>query len=145
MAEGLFLKHVREAGLADEIEVDSAGTSGWHIGEFADPRMQETAKKYGVELVSRSRKLVEADYHTFDYILVMDKQNLKDAEDLMATVQAPTAKVDLILEYDDVDMGQDVPDPYFGGQQGFEHVFHMLDRATKSFLAFLTQAHKLLD
>lgn len=145
MAEGLFLKHIREAGLDDHIEVDSAGTSGWHIGELADPRMRETAKKHGIELVSRSRKLVEHDFTDFDYIIVMDKQNLRDAEDLMRLVDAPTAKVELMLEYDEIDVGQDVPDPYFGGKQGFEHVFSMLDRSTRSFLEFLKQEHKLVE
>lgn len=143
MAEGLFLAHRRNAGLDDLIEVDSAGTSGWHVGELADPRMQETAKKHGVDLVSRSRKLVEADYQLFDYIIVMDKQNLRDAEDLMSLVNSPKAKVELIREYDDIDAGQDVPDPYFGGKQGFEHVYTMLDRSTKSFLDYLVQEHKL--
>lgn len=143
MAEGLFLKHVREAGLDDAIEVDSAGTSGWHIGELADPRMRETATKYGIELVSRSRKLVEADYSTFDYIIVMDKQNIKDAEDLMSLVEAPKAKIELMREFDDIDVGQDVPDPYFGGKQGFEHVYSMLDRSSKSFLEFLKAEYQL--
>lgn len=143
MAEGLFLAHVRQAGLDDLIQVDSAGTSGWHVGELADPRMRETAKKHGVDLVSKSRKLIEADYHEFDYIIVMDKQNLRDAEDLQALVSSPTAKVELMREYDDIDSGQDVPDPYFGGQQGFEHVYTMLNRSTKSFLDYLTQEHKL--
>ncbi len=143
MAEGLLLKHLSDAGLADLIEVDSAGTSGWHIGELADPRMRETAKKHDVELVSKSRKLVEEDYLLFDYIIVMDKQNLRDAEDLMSLVGSPKAKVELIREYDEIDSGQDVPDPYFGGKQGFEHVYSMLDRSTKSFLEFLIKEHNL--
>lgn len=143
MAEGLFLKHIREAELDDFIAVDSAGTSGWHVGELADPRMRETAKKHGVELLSKSRKLVEADYLEFDYIIVMDKQNLRDAEDLKTLVSSPKAQVELMREYDDMDSGQDVPDPYFGGKQGFEHVYTMLDRSTKSFLDYLIQEHEL--
>ncbi len=143
MAEGLFLAHLQEAGLTGLVEVDSAGTSGWHVGELADPRMRETAMKHGVKLVSKSRKLIEADYHDFDYIIVMDKQNLRDAEDLKALVSSPKAKVELMREYDDIDSGQDVPDPYFGGKQGFEHVYSMLNRSTKSFLDYLIQEHEL--
>lgn len=143
MAEGLLLHHIQEAGLGHLVEVDSAGTSGWHIGELADPRMRETAAKHGINLTSLSRKLVEQDYQTFDYILVMDKQNLKDAEDLRSLVDSPKAKVELMREYDEVDAGQDVPDPYFGGKQGFEHVYAMLDRSTKGFLEFIQSEHGL--
>lgn len=138
MAEGLFLKHLEERNLTDQFEVDSAGTSGWHENELPDPRMMSTAEAKGVKLVSRSRKLVQEDFERFDYVIVMDKQNLKDAEDLHATVPHTEVNIELMREYDDQDVGMDVPDPYFGGRQGFEHVYRILDRSTKSFLDYLT-------
>lgn len=137
MAEGLFLKHLEDQGLTDQFVVESAGTSGWHENELPDPRMVATAKAKGISLISRSRKLVGEDFDTFDYILVMDQQNLRDTQDLHATNPEAEVQIELMREYDDQDVGMDVPDPYFGGRQGFEHVYRILDRSTKSFLDFL--------
>ena len=139
MAEGLFIHKVHEAGLGRQIEVDSAGTSGWHIGEPADRRMQEVAKKHGVSLPSRSRKLVERDFEEFDYILAMDESNLSNIRILESQSPVSNAQVSKMRDYDLLAKGSDVPDPYYGGQQGFEDVYEMLDRSTDELLKEVVQ------
>ncbi len=134
MAEGLFLHHVKKAGLRDKFRIDSAGTSGWHTGERPDPRMEEIAGRHGVTLISRSRQLLAADFETFDYILVMDRSNFTDAGQIEALADNPKAKLRMMMDYDPQAERQEVPDPYYGGKQGFEQIFQMLSRATNNLL-----------
>lgn len=141
MAEGLFLRHLADRGMTDKFEVDSAGTSGWHEGEPADSRMIATAAEKGISLLSRSRKLVPEDLVKFDHIIVMDQQNLKDVQDLHASMPDTSVTIELMREYDEQDIGMDVPDPYFGGKQGFEHVYRILDKCTSVLLDTLSAGH----
>lgn len=137
MAEGLFLHHVAAAGLSDRIQVDSAGTGAWHVGEPADRRMQAAAAVHGVELVSRARQVRLSDFSEFDYIIPMDGSNLRDLEDLAREVGNSSARLVKMRHFDPKAPGADVPDPYYGGQRGFEQVFEMLDRATQGLLAHI--------
>ncbi|MEO1448194.1 MAG: low molecular weight protein-tyrosine-phosphatase [Bacteroidota bacterium] len=143
MAEGLFLHHMKAAGLSDQIEVDSAGTGGWHVGEPADRRMQQVAKSHGVDLPSRARKVRFSDFTEFDYILAMDHSNFQDLEDLAR--ETPNATADLILmrHFDEVEPDSGVPDPYYGGAQGFENVYQMLDRSTLKLLEHIRAEQKI--
>lgn len=137
MAEGLFLHHVQAAGLSERIVVDSAGTGGWHVGEPADRRMRATAAARGVELVSRARQVRLSDFGEFDYIIPMDGSNLRDLQDLEREVGESRAQLIKMRHFDAQAPGADVPDPYYGGQQGFEQVYEMLDRSTQALLAHI--------
>ena len=135
MAEGVFRHKAREMNL--EVELDSAGTGGWHIGESPDGRMQETAKSHGVDISDlRGRQFEVADYDRFDVIYVMDESN-RDNVLKLARDDRDRSKVKMMLNeiYPGEDMS--VPDPYFGGKQGFEHVYKLLDQAAEKVLSEL--------
>lgn len=124
LAEGIL-----QSKLSEDFIVDSAGTGGWHAGEQPDKRSILTAKKRGVDIsYQKARKFTKADFEKFDYIYVMDNQNLQDVLSL-AENESQKMKVQMILE--EIFPGErvDVPDPYYGGQEGFEKVFDMLDQA----------------
>lgn len=125
LAEGILKSKVNP----NEIHVDSAGTGGWHAGEQPDERSIKVARKYGLDITyQRGRKFSTYDFEQFDHIFVMDNSNYRDVVQL-ANSQAEREKVQLIL--DEIFPGEnvDVPDPYYGGSQGFENVFKMLDEA----------------
>ena len=127
-AEGVFKKKIKERDLENFFEVDSAGTGGWHVGNLADPRMRKTALSRGIELTSRSRKIEESDLYEFDYILVMDKDNLHAVQSLVQNEShSVTSKIKLILSYSKNSQLDEVPDPYYGGQNGFDKVLDLLD------------------
>ena len=129
-AEGVFKQKIKERDLEKLFVVDSAGTGGWHVGNLADPRMRETALSRGIELTSRSRKIEENDLNKFDHILVMDKDNLKAVKSLIKDHTDPiNSKIKLILSYSKKSLFDEVPDPYYGGQNGFENVLDLLDDA----------------
>lgn len=110
-------------------EVDSAGTGGWHVGELPDTRSISIAKKHGIDITDqRGRKFSPYDFETYDYIFVMDNSNYQDVIKL-ANSKEEIAKVKLILDEIFPNENVDVPDPYYGGNQGFENVFNMLDEA----------------
>ena len=127
LAEGIMLKLIADKKL--NITVDSAGTSNFHVGEAPDHRSTANAAKHGVDLKPlRARQFVVSDFDAFDKIYVMDKSNRQNVLNL-ARNEADKAKVDLLLNtcYPDTDM--EVPDPYFGGEQGFENVFQLVEKA----------------
>ncbi len=132
LAEGILQKKADEKGF--QIEVDSAGTSGYHIGEQPDSRMRETAKNKGVSIDHlRARQFEVEDFDRFDLIYAMDKSNLKNILQL-ARNEEDKKKVRLIIEESHPGMGLEVPDPYFGGQQGFVTVYNLLDEASDAIL-----------
>jgi protein-tyrosine phosphatase len=143
MAEGLFIHLVKEAGLESQISIDSAGTGGWHIGAPADPRMQETAASHGISLPSRARQVTLADFDHFDYIIPMDQSNLSDLRELQIRKPNARAKVIKMRHFDSEAPEADVPDPYFGGQGGFEAVYDMLERSCRMFLEYVVAEHDL--
>jgi protein-tyrosine phosphatase len=129
LAEGV-LRH--RAGVLGEkgegILVDSAGTSGWHLGEAPDTRAQEAAKRRGFDISAlRSRQLVPADFETFDHILVMDRQNLIDAEAIRP--EGAGGLLRLLLEE------REVPDPYWGGDSHFDSVIDLIEEGIEELLA----------
>ena len=128
MADGLLRKKVAESGI--DVEVDSAGTSNFHVGETPDHRMRETAKRLGTPIDSlRARQFNQNDYDYFDLIYVMDTSNYQNVVNL-ARNDSDRQKVRLILEELYPGSKMEVPDPYFGGEQGFVDVYNMLDSAT---------------
>ena len=129
-AEGIFNKKIKDKDLEDLFVVDSAGTGGWHVGNLADRRMREAALSRGIELTSRSRKIDDNDLYEFDHILVMDKDNLNAVKSLIKDNTYPiNSKIKLILSYSKKSQLDEVPDPYYGGQNGFERVLDLLDEA----------------
>lgn len=124
LAEGIM-----RAKLSKDFIVDSAGTGGWHAGELPDKRSISTAKNRGLDITSqRARQFKISDFDTFDYIYVMDNSNYKDVMSLAPNEEAKS-KVKLILNELFPNENVDVPDPYYGGQDGFENVFNMLNEA----------------
>tara|TARA_B100000427_G_scaffold164998_1_gene137071 strand:- start:244 stop:717 length:474 start_codon:yes stop_codon:yes gene_type:complete len=129
-AEGIFKKKIKDRELENLFVVDSAGTGGWHVGNLADRRMREVALSRGIELTSRSRKIDHNDLYEFDHILVMDKDNLNAVKSLIKDNTYPiNSKIKLILSYSKKSQLDEVPDPYYGGQNGFENVLDLLDDA----------------
>jgi len=143
LAEGIFKYKVNEAGLDDVIIAESGGTSGWHIGERPDPRSVEVAKQNGIYLDSRGRKAVNEDFEIFDYIIAMDKNNFLDLKRLSGSSMDGAAKLMLMRDFDDIGNGQDVPDPYYGGDDGFTYVFNLLDRSCQNLLEQIQEDHQL--
>jgi protein-tyrosine phosphatase len=132
MADGLLRQKVKDHGL--NVNVDSAGTANYHVGEKPDHRMRSTAKKFGVSIDElRARQFVVEDFDDFDLIYAMDKSNYQNIVSLARNEQ-DKLKVQLILN--ELYPGQDreVPDPYYGGEQGFIDVFNMLNDATEQIL-----------
>ncbi len=125
LAEGVFLHKLRERDVEHRFDVDSAGTGGWHAGDRADARMRKVAAEHGVELPSRARQVTQDDWHRFDHILCMDDVN---HEELLA-MGAPAASLRLLLSVDPAAQVREVPDPYYGGTDGFELVFTLVDQA----------------
>lgn len=132
LAEGVFIHLAREAGV--EVEVDSAGTGGYHAGELADPRSRAVAQKHGIELPSRARKVRPSDFEDFDLIVAMDQSNAANLR--RSCPDAHQAKIVLMRDYDPQGAG-DVPDPYYGGDRGFDDVYDMVDRSCRALLAEL--------
>jgi len=143
LAEGVFRKIVRERGLEDCFEIDSAGTGPWHVGEPPDRRMQATANKHGVSLEGiRGRQISVKDLETYDYIFVMDKHNLHDV--LYLDPEGKWGhKVQLFRVFDPEPGDYQVPDPYYGGPQGFEHVYEVVERTAQALLDRLIEKHDL--
>ena len=129
-AEGIFNQKIKERDLDKFFVVDSAGTGNWHVGNLPDQRMRSTALSRGIELTSRSRQIEENDLYEFDQILVMDKDNLNAVKSLTKDQKNPiNSKIKLILNYSKNSQLDEVPDPYYGGQNGFEKVIDLLDDA----------------
>lgn len=139
LAEGVFRGLVREAGLEDHIVIDSAGTSDCHEGNPADPRTIEVARRRGVELTSRSRPITAEDVESFDYLIVMDHSNERDVRRLAASVR-PDARIHLLREFDpETDGDLEVPDPYYGGEDGFVLVQELVERACAGLLEHIRE------
>lgn len=129
---------VAEAGLESMFEIDSAGTAGWHVGKPADARMRRAAADRGIELTSRSRQLVAADLDRFDLVVAMDADNRRDIVRLRPGDDDSRAEVILLSSVLDDGWPEDVPDPYYGGDDGFVYVLDMLEAACPALLERLT-------
>jgi protein-tyrosine phosphatase len=138
MAEGLFIDLVAKARLSEFITVESAGTSSYHQGELPDRRMRETALRHGIALTSRARPLRKQDFHDFDYIAAMDRSVLRAIQDLQGKDPC-RARVFLMRDHDPECDSLDVPDPYYGGPEGFEDVYQILLRSNTVFLKMILE------
>jgi protein-tyrosine phosphatase len=132
-AEGVMARLLAEAGLAERVAIDSAGTGGWHVGELPDPRSREAARRRGLDLMHRARQLRRDDLERFDLIAVMDGDNLRHVT-LMAGAGARAA-IHLLRSFDPTaPEGAIVPDPYAGGPAGFDEVLDICERACRGLL-----------
>lgn len=131
-AEGVFCKYVADAGLTDIIAVESAGTHAYHIGEPADRRAREAARRRGFSLDGiRARRVDDEDFERFDLILAMDEDNLLNLEE--RAPEQHRAKLKLFLEFG-CGSTREVPDPYYGGSAGFERVLDLIEEASRGLL-----------
>ncbi|NNE36012.1 MAG: low molecular weight phosphotyrosine protein phosphatase [Rhodothermales bacterium] len=143
VAEGVLRDKISEKGLVASVHIDSAGTGAWHVGEQPDRRMRLTARQFGVSLEDiRARKLADEDLWTFDHIFAMDRSNYEDICYLDAS-GAYHSRVQLFRTFDPSADSPDVPDPYYGGQDGFERVFEMVDRTCDAITEYLIEQHSL--
>ncbi|MDY0250975.1 MAG: low molecular weight protein-tyrosine-phosphatase [Pseudomonas sp.] len=134
-AEGVFRQYLADSPLAHQVRVDSAGTADWHTGKAPDPRTCSAALKRGYDLSKlQARQVTEEDFHRFDLILAMDNSNLADLQAMRPANSH--AEVDLLLQRYQLARNE-VPDPYYGGEQGFEEVLDLLEGASKGLLAEL--------
>jgi len=140
IAEGVFRASVMRAGLIEKIQIDSAGTHAYHVGAPPDPRAQETALRRGIDIGAlRGRKAVRRDIETFDYVVAMDREN--HANLLAICPRGQEHKVRLFLEFAPDRPETEVPDPYYGGADGFERVLDMAEAASQGLLADIRQRY----
>ncbi len=135
-AEGVFRHTVRQAGVEDRFEIDSAGTHDYHVGSEPDRRTQQAAAKRGYDLSAlRGRQVSREDFVRFDWVLAMDRSNLSHLHQLCP--EEHRHKVRLFLEFSRGFAEREVPDPYYGGPQGFEHVLDLVEDASRGLLEVL--------
>lgn len=136
-AEGVFRYHAEQAGLADRLEIDSAGTHAYHVGEPADRRARAAAERRGMSLDGiRARRVSSPDYERFDYIIAMDEDNLARLRD--EAPESNDARLHLFLEFAS-GSETEVPDPYYGGAAGFERVLDLVEDASRGLLETLSR------
>ncbi len=136
-AHGVFRSLVKEAGLLEKIDIDSAGTAAYHVGKKADERSRQVALGRGINMEDlKARKVDLRDLITFDYILAMDEANYADLMDLALPEDKP--KIRLLLDFAKDFSEKEVPDPYYGGAKGFDKVFDMVTSASKGLLIEIT-------
>ena len=143
LAEGVFRHHVENAGLAECFDIASSGTGHWHVGHRADDRMCKTAHGFGVSLDShRAQQFDYTHFEEFDHIFVMDKSNLNDVL-YLDRKERFSGKVRLFREFDPHPGDYQVPDPYYGGPDGFDNVYDIVDRTSRRILELLVAEHRL--
>jgi len=121
------------AGVSQLLEVDSAGVADYHVGQAPDRRSQAHARRRGYELASlRAREVAPADFHQFDWLLAMDRGHLRELQDMAPP--GATARLGLFLDFAPAHTGRDVPDPYYGGADGFERVLDLVEAGCEGLL-----------
>lgn len=143
-AEGVFLHLIAREGLEDRFLVDSAGTGGWHAGNPADRRMRAAAERRGIHLPSRARQIALADFTAFDRILTMDDDNLRNVRSLARELgeHPGLARIEPMTSHCRLHQAREVPDPYYGGEQGFEQVLDLLEDACAGLLETLLREQR---
>ena len=140
LAEAIFKKKLQNEGLEGKIHADSAGTANYHVGENPDPRTIEIARKHGVPVNHKGQQFKKHHYDEFDYLLAMDHSNYHN---MTIEMGMDSDKLILMRDFDSDGNGQDVPDPWYGGMNGFEDVYQILDRSLDEFLEFVRKEHDL--
>ncbi|WP_020210364.1 low molecular weight protein-tyrosine-phosphatase [Gilvimarinus chinensis] len=139
-AEGLFRAELAKQQLVDEVATDSAGTAAWHVGKAPDTRAIAAAAERGINISSlRARQVDAADFEAFDYVLAMDESNLMDLKALRPAHY--TGTLALFLDFAADAAEREVPDPYYGGAEGFEHVLDLVEQASVGLLEDIRKRH----
>ncbi len=142
-AEGVMRRLLSEEGLANAVSVESAGTAAYHVGERPDPRSRAAAARRGVRVDGKARQFKARDFERFDYVVAMDRSNLGRLEELAPSAQAQ-AKLSLLRDHDPGSPpGSEVPDPYYGGERGFDEVLDICEAGCRGLLAHLRASHGL--
>ena len=135
LAEGVFLAAAESRGLGSRLDADSAGTAAYHSGEPPDPRTTAVAARYGVRLTGLARQVTRHDFERFDLVVAMDRSNRRSLERLRARRPHPgAARIVMMRDYDPEPDSPDVPDPYYGGEDGFERVYRIVERCCEGLL-----------
>lgn len=133
-AEAVFTKFVQDAALEDQFQIDSAGTANYHVGELADARSRAAAKRRGYEIRHRARQFLRTDFDAFDVVCAMDAENYQSLVQLAPDADAQQ-KVKLLRSFDaTAKRGAEVPDPYYGGDRGFDEVIEICERSCRGLL-----------
>ncbi|MEQ9467541.1 MAG: low molecular weight protein-tyrosine-phosphatase [Ekhidna sp.] len=140
LAEAILIEKVKKMGLAHKIAVDSVGTANYHVGENPDPRTIEIAEKYGIPVNHRGQQFKKYHQNEFDYLLAMDASNYQN---MVKEMGEDPEKLMMMRDFDPDGKGKDVPDPWYGGMNGFEEVYQILDRSADELLNFLKEKHNL--
>ena len=140
MAEGVFAKLLTARGYTEQIEVDSAGTTGYHAGEPPDSRAQLTARRYGIDISrQRARQVTAADFESFDFVIAMDRENLAILRRMCPNHL--THRLYLMCGFEETLQVCDVPDPYYSSAGGFEEVYDLIRRASQGLLATIEREY----
>ena len=132
-AEGFFAHALKQSDYSKRVSIDSAGTHGYHVGHGPDPRAVDTAANFDVDIGHlRSRKVSTSDFHNYDLIVAMDRSNLADLQRIQPTDSAASLK--MMMEYHPEGHPGEVPDPYYGGMDGFTYMCELLEAATTGLL-----------
>jgi protein-tyrosine phosphatase len=142
VAEGVLRARIATSTLAGQVELDSAGTGDWHVGQPPDRRAIANAAEHGIDISGlRARQLSADDFQRFDWLLCADRANLRDVQ--ARAPRGARARSALLLEWTGTEEDGEVPDPYTGGPAQFEHVFQLLDRAADGAIARLRREYRL--
>ena len=139
LAEAIFSEKLKKMDLTTQITADSCGTSNFHIGEQPDPRTIETANHYSIPISHKARQLMPKDLAHFDYIIAMDRQNAANITKMARQHKADTEKIFFMRNFDEQQNDINVPDPYFGGMEGFHEVYEILDRSCEKLIKHILQ------
>jgi protein-tyrosine phosphatase len=142
LAEAIFNHKLHNLGLVQKFQSDSCGTSDYHIGELPDERTIACAKRHQIPINHRARQLNRVDIRDFDYILAMDQSNKQNILELIQKCNLQHEQLYLIREFQPDANHLDVPDPYYGGEDGFENVYQILDKSIDKFLEHLKVEHQ---
>ena len=143
LAEAIFNQKIKELGLEGKFQSDSAGTSDYHIGELPDERTLNCASKYGLEVNHRGRQVNRTDFRDFDYIIAMDDSNIKNLNLMKERFRFHGKEIHLMRNFVENTQGLAVPDPYYGGEEGFEEIYRILDEAIDGFLDHVKVTHQI--
>jgi protein-tyrosine phosphatase len=139
LAEAILNHKIKLRGYEDKISCDSCGTSDFHIGELPDDRTIDCATRYGIQMNHRGRQLQRSDFRDFDYVIAMDESNMTNILKLSDKVRIKPRNLYFMRDFQAAPEFKDVPDPYYGGIDGFEQVYRILDDALEGFLQKMEQ------
>ncbi len=140
LGEAICAHKIKELGLTNKIQCDSAGTANYHIGEPPDPRSVQSASDHGIPIHHRGQQFTRSLSSQFDYLIAMDQSNYQN---MVAELGEKPSNLFLMRHFDLQNPEADVPDPYYGGAEGFENVFQILDRSVDEMLRYIIEKHNL--